>query len=103
MRGPYFLELANEQEAERLFQKIGCDWRGSQIMLAKSRIIPLFLKEVKSPGANILKQQMLSLGGEAVVGRGVVNCSQEYSDVLLLGTVKEYELLVEKIIRQPWG
>jgi dihydropteroate synthase len=103
LRGPYFLELDSEWDVERLFAEIGCDQQGRKIMSRKSKIIPLFLKEVKSPAANILKQQMLSLGGEAVVGRGVVNCSQEYSDVLLLGTRKEYEMLVEKVLLQPWN
>ena len=103
MRGPYILELGREQDVLRQFSEIGCDPQSYQIMLKKSKIIPLFLKEVKSPAANILKQQMLSLGGEAVVGRGVINHSQEYSDVLLLGTIKEYELLVGKLWQQPWG
>ena len=103
LRGPYFLDLDTTEEMKRLFAEIGCDTAGEKIMLPKSKIVPLFLKEVKSPAANILKQQMLSLGGEAVVGRGVVNCSQEYSDVLLLGTRQEYEGLIERICGQPWG
>ena len=103
MRGPYILQLERESDVLRQFWEIGCDPQSCQIMSKKSKIIPLFLKEVKSPAANILKQQMLSLGGEAVVGRGVINYSQEYSDVLLLGTIKEYELLLEKLFQQPWG
>jgi dihydropteroate synthase len=103
LRGPYFLELDSEGEVERIFKEIGCDQSGRKIMSQKSNIIPLFLKEVKSPAANILKQQMLSLGGEAVVGRGVINCSQECSDVLLLGTRKVYAMLAEKICLQPWS
>jgi len=90
---------------ELVFASIGCDPLGGQIMVKKGETLPILLKEVRSPGANILKQQMLSLGGEAVVGRGVVNCSQEYTDVLLLGTVAIYEALVYKlqVQRQPWG
>jgi dihydropteroate synthase len=103
MRGPYFLELSNTTDLKRAFQMIGSDELGSQLMLKKGNIFPFLLKEVRSPGANILKQQMLSLGGEAAVGRGVIDCSQEYSDVLLLGTVKQYQALVEGIRQQPWG
>lgn len=103
MRGPYLLELKSEAEIKSVFQAIGCDEAGGHFMLKKSRILPLLVKEVRSPGANVLKQQMLSLGGEAVVGRGVIDCSQEYSDVLLLGTIKEYQTLVERIKQQPWG
>lgn len=105
MRGPYLLQMETQADIEALFARIGCDPLGGQIMIKKGETLPLLLKEVRSPGANILKQQMLSLGGEAVVSRGVVNCSQEYTDVLLLGTVAIYEALVYKlqVQRQPWG
>ncbi len=103
MRGPYFLQLENKIELGNLFRKIGCEGAGEQIMGKKGEIMPLLLKEVRSPGANILKQQMLSLGGEAAVSRGVVNCSLEYTDVLLLGTAAIYETLVNKLSQQPWG
>ena len=95
MRGPYILELGREQDVLRQFSEIGCDPQSYQIMLKKSKIIPLFLKEVKSPAANILKQQMLSLGGEAVVGRGVINHSRNTVMFYFSGTIKEYELLVK--------
>jgi dihydropteroate synthase len=105
VRGPYLLQMETQADIEALFARIGCDPLGGQIMIKKGETLPLLLKEVRSPGANILKQQMLSLGGEAVVSRGVVNCSQEYTDVLLLGTVAIYEALVYKlqVQRQPWG
>lgn len=103
VRGPYYLPLGNQPELEHCFRKIGCEKLGVQIMEKKGAIFPLLLKEVKSPCANILKQHMLSLGGEAAVSRGVVNCSQEYTDVLLLGTPAVYERLVDKLAQQPWG
>ncbi|MDD2212472.1 MAG: dihydropteroate synthase [Clostridia bacterium] len=103
MRGPYFLKADSQTELEALFRRIGCDEPGRQVMAKKGKILPLLLKEVRSPGANILKQQMLSLGGEAAVSKGVIDCSRDYSDVLLLGTFKEYVALVEKLQQQPWG
>ncbi len=39
-------------------------------MLNKVKIMPLYIKEVPSPAANILKQHLLSLGGDVVVARG---------------------------------
>jgi len=103
LRGPYLLELKDKQELLRLFKKIGCDPIGVSIMLNKARIYPLLVKDVKSPAANVLKQQMLSCGGEAVVPRWVVANEQPFADVLLLGTVKEYAALTENLKYQPWG
>lgn len=103
MRGPYLLELRDQQELQQAYQSIGCDPLGSKIMLAKAKIYPLLVKEVQSSAANILKQQMLSAGGEAVVPRWVINNEKPMADVLLLGTLKEYAILSEKLAYQPWG
>jgi dihydropteroate synthase len=103
LRGPYLIELDNIEKARRVFQEIGPDSAGLEIMLEKERIYPLYVQKVKSPAANILKQNMLSVGGEAVVGRGVVNMGAEETDVLLLGTLKQYKALGSKLPFQPWG
>ncbi|ADL07345.1 dihydropteroate synthase [Thermosediminibacter oceani] len=63
----------------------------------KSRIILLKIYGVPSPGANILKQEMLSLGGDAVVHKNAVECKVPESDVILLGTRKHYEALIKKL------
>lgn len=103
MRGPYLMDLDEIEKSKDLFETIGPDRMGLEIMLKKERIYPLYLKDVKTPAANILKQSMLSLGGEAVVSRGSVNLSIEKTDVLLLGTVKQYKSLRPKLNYQPWG
>ncbi|MBI5442006.1 MAG: dihydropteroate synthase [Deltaproteobacteria bacterium] len=72
-------------------------------MKRKASFLALKATGVRAPGANILKQEMLSLGGEAAVSRGVINCSVERSDVLILGTEKQVRRLVKKLRPQPFG
>lgn len=103
MRGPYLLELEDQDIIRARFRDIGCDPIGIQLMVKKAHIYPLLVKDVKSPAANALKQHMLSLGGDAVVGKWVINAGKELSDVLLLGTIKQYQGLVDKLALQPWG
>lgn len=103
LRGPYCFRLKDREEFRALMRAVGPDAAGLELMLDKTGIYPLYLKEVKNPAANILKQQMLSLGGEAVLGRSAINMAQEESDVLLLGTVKHYKALTGKLQFQPWG
>ncbi|MCG0275192.1 MAG: dihydropteroate synthase [Thermosediminibacteraceae bacterium] len=86
---PYYLR----SEMER----VGAHPASFAIFERKSRIIPLKIFGILSPGANILKQEMLSLGGDAVVHKYAVNCKVERSDVILLGTKKHYEALVQKL------
>lgn len=103
MRGPYLFNLENREKAAMLFGAIGPDLMGQSIMLKKRYIYPLYLQDVKNPAANILKQTMLSVGGEAVVGRQTINMGEGTTDVLLLGTLKHYQLLCPKLAHQPWG
>jgi len=103
LRGPYCLKLKDQEQVRSVMRSIGPDPFGLEWMLDKAGIQPLYVRDVKSQAANILKQQMLSLGGEAVVGKWVINLAKDESDVLLLGTVKHYKALIGKLAYQPWG
>ncbi len=63
----------------------------------KAEIIPFKLLQVRTPAANILKQEMLAAGGDAAVPVGAVINAERYVDVLLLGTKKHYKLLLKKL------
>ena len=52
--------------------------------------------------ANIIKQEMLSKGGEAAVSKEALY-GEGHTDVLLMGTLKQYRLLVKKLRLQPLG
>jgi dihydropteroate synthase len=72
-------------------------------MVPKASFLALKATGIKAPGANILKQEALSVGAEAAVSRGVINCSVERTDVLILGTRKQLRALIRKLRPQPFG
>jgi dihydropteroate synthase len=78
-------------------EKVGAHFDSFSIFLRKSRIIPLKIFDITSPTANILKQEMLAIGGDVVVHKNVVNCRVDKSDVILLGTKKHYDILMNKL------
>uniref|UniRef100_A0A7C3MJE0 Dihydropteroate synthase n=1 Tax=Dictyoglomus thermophilum TaxID=14 RepID=A0A7C3MJE0_DICTH len=78
-------------------EKVGAHFDSFSIFLRKSRIIPLKIFDITSPTANILKQEMLSIGGDVVVHKNVVNCGINKNDVILLGTKKHYDILIKKL------
>jgi len=61
----------------------------------------LLLEGVKIYIANILKQTMLSFGADVAVHRGVIAGSVDYSDCVLMGDLRHYRKLVEKLHAQP--
>lgn len=97
------IEITNRQEATKLLSEIGCDSTGIRLMVPKAVYRVIKIQDVPVTEANILKQEMLALGAEAAVNRGVVNHSVEKSDVVLMGTLKHYKLLADKLKMQPFG
>ena len=73
-----------------MISAIGVDPKSVDVMVPKAKSYAILIKDVKSRDANIIKQGMLSAGADAACARGVVDCSVDKSDVLLLGTVKQF-------------
>jgi dihydropteroate synthase len=97
------VKINNFNEAIEIFQKIGVDPYGINAMAPKAQHVNILLSAQSCKVANILKQEMLSLGADAAVARGSVACSIEKTDVLLMGTLKQISALAKKIEKQPFG
>ena len=72
-------------------------------MVPKMRTLCIHLPQLECRQANILKQEMLSLGGDAAVARGTVACSIDTTDCVLIGTAKQLSRLGRKLKAQPFG
>ncbi|MGE0917027.1 dihydropteroate synthase [Trichlorobacter lovleyi] len=97
------LSLTSPAAAQKELERIGVDPAGIVRMLPKLEQQALLVPQVRAAAANILKQEMLSLGGDAAVARGTVACSVSSTDVLLIGTRKQLLLLCSKLTGQPFG
>ena len=64
-------------------------------MVPKMRTLCIGLSGLKCSQANVLKQEMLSLGGDAAVARGTVACSIDSTDCVLIGTAKQLARLAD--------
>ncbi len=94
--------ISQEQAADEL-RRIGADPYGIRAMVPKMETLAILLEQIPCKVGNILKQEMLSLGGDAALSRGSVDCSIEKTDAILIGTVKQINKLAEKITIQPFG
>jgi dihydropteroate synthase len=97
------INIKNGEEAAAVLNKIGVDSYGVGAMASKTMNINILLERQPCKVANILKQEMLSLGGDAAVARGSVACSIPSTDVLIMGTLKQVCALALKIKNQPFG
>ncbi len=84
-------------------RKINCDPYGIEAMLPKMIHLNILLEGIKCNIANIIKQEMLSVGGDAAVSRSAVSCSVTETDCVIMGTAKQIQRLSDKISIQPLG
>jgi dihydropteroate synthase len=98
-----YLDLKDPGEAASLFRRIGVHPYGEKAMLPKAEFLHVYLEGIGCSTGNIIKQEMLSLGGEVAVSRGTVDCSSEKTDALVMGTRKQLNALAEKLVLQPFG
>ncbi len=90
-------------QARKELKRIGVDPRAWEILAQKALHLVVKVEEVSLPAANILKQEMLGLGGDAALARGVITGEAKSSDLLLLGNLRQLDKLSEKLSHQPFG
>lgn len=95
--------VMNREQAAVEIAGVGADEGGVRWMAPKAVHRVLKISGVSPKQANIIKQEMLGKGGEAAVCRGVVDSSAAVSDVLVMGTLKQFDALINKLKMQPFG
>jgi dihydropteroate synthase len=103
MMNPYVLALNHPEDLVEEFKKIGVDTGGIEIMRSKgfSRIVKVH--RLPCFWGNILKQEMLSLGGDVALSRGSITGQTKYTDGLVMGSFSQIIQLSEKLKKQPFG
>jgi len=96
------LQLGNVADAEEEMRNIGVYPEGKAIMAPKAVHRVIKLERVGYREANILKQEMLACGGDAATSKGIVDFSTEESDILLMGSISQYNRLIAKLGGQPF-
>ena len=97
------LEIASFETSRAEMDRVGVDPAGAAIMAPKQLHYNLKLEGLKPAQANILKQDMLSIGGEAAVAKGVASCSVASSGAIVSGTQRQLEILIGKLKGQSLG
>lgn len=97
------LQVLDKSDLLRIFSDIKVDAYGVEIMQPKADNFLIKINSVSSIAANILKQEMLSLGGDAAVSRDVLTGKVKNTDCLLIGNLCQFNRLNEKLNIQPFG
>jgi dihydropteroate synthase len=102
----YKLDLISSTDRETLAGRLlraGVDPTGVEIMTRKAETVVIRVCGLSAAAANIVKQQMLSIGGDAAVHREVIRGAPERSCAFLISDPRRLEILAGNLARQPFG
>lgn len=100
---PTILNIKNLSEAQVELSKIDVHPVGVKIMALKAIYRLVKFEAVDPKTANIVKQEMLSRGGEVAVADTVGKFENEKTDIIIMGTLTQYVRLIRKLRRQSYG
>lgn len=106
MTGNHAVFINDRRALRSHLTDIGVDAGSYEFLLPKGSFRYIKLKHIPCRAAHIIKQEMLSKGGEAAIGRQAMEAegfASGHTDVLLMGTLKHFRQLVNKLQRQPFG
>jgi len=91
------LHITNAREAIHQMGRVGVDATGIKLMKGKTLHFNLRVEGIEPRAANLLKQEMLSLGGDAALDKRGLDCSAQQTEAILMGTQKQFEKLIDKL------
>jgi hypothetical protein len=100
---PTILEVKNLNEAQAELIKLNVHPIGVKIMALKAVFRLVKFEAVDPKTASIVKQEMLSRGGEVAVAITVGKFEDKKTDVIIMGTLAQYVRLIRKLKKQTYG
>jgi len=100
---PRVIDIKDEAAAQKEIEAIGVKEYGKRIMAPKGVFLCVKVSGVRPVAANIIKQEMLSRGGEAAVSHGALDLSVKATDILIFGTSRQFSELLGKLKLHQFG
>ena len=95
--------VASDAPIDAYLAALGVDSGGLKILASKTQHYLFYIRDLHVGGANILKQDALSVGADLAVPKGTVTARTERVDAILMATRRQLEQLSRKELAQPFG
>ncbi len=100
---PRLVRVEGEADARRLLGELGTDNAGAVIMSSKMVHAAICVENVQARASGVIKQVMLSKGGECATPRDALLKTTEPVSVIMMGTLKQLREAVKNLSVQPFG
>ena len=96
---PSIVNIQTLNDARSEIQNIGSDPKSLEIMTPKAIFKVIKLENIVPKDAIIIKQDMLSLGGEVAIPKDAFELKEQSANILIMGTLKQLNELAGKLNR----
>jgi dihydropteroate synthase len=100
---PQVTSLRDVDEVRECLKDMRVSAGGIRLMEKKALFRVVRVKGLDVRAASILKQEMLSRGGEVATSRDVYEMGATEAECLIMGTLMQFERLLPKLRAQPFG
>lgn len=101
---PRVLRVENMRDAARLLDELGADPGGAVRMSRKMQHLSVSVEKVQVRAAHIIKETMLSRGGECATPRNLLLLpGEERVRLILSGTIAQFKSALRTLALQPFG
>jgi dihydropteroate synthase len=101
---PRLIRVEDRANARRILEELGSDNVGVRIMARKMQHLSIFIENVQARAAHIIKETMLSKGGECATPRDLlVSEGTQRVDVIMMGTTVQLQRVIKNLSVQPFG
>ena len=97
------LRVEGRTDAQRLLEALGTDKGGVGVMRDKMVCLSIAVENVQARAAHIIKQIMLSKGGDCATPRDVFLKTTEPVDIIMIGTIRQLREAARNLGTQPFG
>jgi len=97
------INLDNEYEIKRELGNIKCDKKAYDLLLQKMVFMHIKMEQIDTRAANIIKQEIHSLGGEAAISQEAYSFTARTTDIIISGSKKSLKILSKKISDKNYG
>lgn len=95
--------LSNQTDVQSLLRDLDVTKEGIALLVPKTSLNLIYIKDLRTPAANILKQDALSIGADVAVPKDTITCKDTHVDALLIANDKQLKQLCLKEKAQPFG
>lgn len=97
------LRIYGSEDLSAIMRELKVDPYGIRIMLPKGIHYIIRINSLPGVAANILKQELLSIGGECALPKKALTARDKKTDCLLIANLAQYNCLIEKLKKQPFS